>query len=848
MNEPQNISEITQTLQRDVNCLGDENRNTRKRALERLKKETIGRNPGYDPPQLQGVCGFLIKPLLRVFSDPVEKCRELSISLLADFCAQVEDMPTILPLLLPVAVARLGRLEITEPSEEIRLSLVSLLSAIVTRCGVDIGPYLNDMVLILQRTIVDPFPEVKKESCQCTSRLADAIPVAFHQQSESLSKPLFQSMTHQHSKVRLACIKALGSVIRYGTPNPLTDALPLLAQRACDSTPSVRSCLVDVVGNWLLELPDRYSYFHKLLPLLLTALTDELPEIRRKANDIWYKVGRQYEAENEEELKDKIDFVTQREPSPLLEFGRPNLGCRVLVYRNFSKILPALLKDMTDWTTNSRIKSSQLLFVLLGHLEEHTTHHIQSVLSGLYRACQDDERTVLEQATKCAEVIGCYVSPEVWCKLVPPAVRTSAGCRVSGTDQASTVPVGPVQCTSCLHVLVALMKGAKVEVIQPYLEVIVDCLSEPEVGQTEHTPLLRELLLAVGVVTEAAIVLTRDLSFKLFTVTLRAEASNQASALRGEIDRILALLTSRQGHASTQGLYQDHTHQILQQLAEGYTGWSVHSPNCTLFSALLSGAGPVLGGLLGEVLPILTSCLRPDADPEMRLHFITLLIRLLMEASSSMNSQDQFNQFASAVVTDIIIPNCVWKGGRTAAAIRTAAMTSLQALLQSNLLAREQLDSFMSQLMPKVISCLDDDNRSTRLVTSQVLQLLLLTNPPSITVNVLHTLYSDLLKRLDDSSDEIRLSITHTLIAFIRAFPEGYDSTLYRAHLEELYKGLLIHLDDPSPQIQEAIFNVLKEAARLDHPLLTQQLQEVKHKHRSSSYCELLLQFLSSSH
>ncbi len=78
------------------------------------------------------------------------------------FCAQVEDMPTILPLLLPVAVARLGRLEITEPSEEIRLSLVSLLSAIVTRCGVDIGPYLNDMVLILQRTIVDPFPEVKK--------------------------------------------------------------------------------------------------------------------------------------------------------------------------------------------------------------------------------------------------------------------------------------------------------------------------------------------------------------------------------------------------------------------------------------------------------------------------------------------------------------------------------------------------------------------------------------------------------------------------------------------------------------------------------------------------------------
>ncbi len=30
------------------------------------------------------------------------------------------------------------------------------------------------------------------------------------------------------------------------------------------------------------------------------------------------KVGRQYESENEEELKDKIDFMNEREPSPLL--------------------------------------------------------------------------------------------------------------------------------------------------------------------------------------------------------------------------------------------------------------------------------------------------------------------------------------------------------------------------------------------------------------------------------------------------------------------------------------------------------------------------------------------------
>lgn len=73
-----------QRLQRDVNCLADENRATRKRGLERLKKETVVHSPPYTAGQLQAVLNLLIKPLLKSLSDPVEKCRELAISLLAE--------------------------------------------------------------------------------------------------------------------------------------------------------------------------------------------------------------------------------------------------------------------------------------------------------------------------------------------------------------------------------------------------------------------------------------------------------------------------------------------------------------------------------------------------------------------------------------------------------------------------------------------------------------------------------------------------------------------------------------------------------------------------------------------
>lgn len=85
-------------------------------------------------------------------------------------------------------------------------------------------------------------------------------------------------------------------------------------------------------------------------------------------------------------------------------------------------------------------------------------------------------------------------------------------------------------------------------------------------GQTEHISLLRELLLAVKTTIESSAQLDKQLSFKLFTVTLRAEASNQMATLRSEIDRVISLLTSKQGHTSAQGLYHDHAHQILEQL------------------------------------------------------------------------------------------------------------------------------------------------------------------------------------------------------------------------------------------------------------------------------------------
>ena len=82
-----------------------------------------------------------------------------------------------------------------------------------------------------------------------------------------------------------------------------------------DSSPQVRLTLVRVVGEWLLDMPDRsdhsycdclevsatnprYSYWHKTVPLLLVSLSDEVSEVSGLAAAMWSKAGSKWLEEN----------------------------------------------------------------------------------------------------------------------------------------------------------------------------------------------------------------------------------------------------------------------------------------------------------------------------------------------------------------------------------------------------------------------------------------------------------------------------------------------------------------------------------------------------------------------
>jgi dynein assembly factor 5 len=209
-------------MNRNIVLLSDPNKITRQKALQSLcndlKSSLSITDNDDDHPHLPS---NILESVLKIFSDPAEKNRDLALNYVSmyitQYCTDENSIDKALSLLIPAFVQRLGTNDIVEPSEEIRLKSISLLFEICRTYsnGNKLSLYLNEWIIILKRTIIDPYPEVRKLSCELTSKLAEKCHEKFHLMSENLVKPIIETMKHQHAKVRVEAINALGKYFNY---------------------------------------------------------------------------------------------------------------------------------------------------------------------------------------------------------------------------------------------------------------------------------------------------------------------------------------------------------------------------------------------------------------------------------------------------------------------------------------------------------------------------------------------------------------------------------------------------------------------------------------------------------
>ncbi|POM78944.1 Hypothetical protein PHPALM_3461 [Phytophthora palmivora] len=146
-------------------------------------------------------------------------------------------------------------------------------------------------------------------------------------------------------------------------------------------------------------------------------------------------------------------------------------------------------------------------------------------------------------------------------------------------------------------------------------------------------------------------------------------------------------------------------------------------------------------------------------------------------------------------------------------------------------------------MLPVLKSSMDDSDAKTRQLVCLALQYLFVALPGCLGEEPVHQLYAEILKRLDDSNDTVRKAACQTFITFLKAAPkEHFRGTIIDYTLDCLF----VHLDDLEVDIQEAVFDVLKETVSIDAPRLAKKAEENRTRHHSPRYCDQLLALASA--
>jgi hypothetical protein len=413
----------------------------------------------------------------------------------------------------PVAV------KIIESSEEIRFLTCDALSCLLQRsielnnCSI-LHPYFEDIIFFLQVQLRDPLPDLKLLACNALELLAKTkdFEIGMKYYSIALVRALLPLLRHRHAKVRHAALaamhyvmivpdrskrKASGSeaiqdLVGFREDNVLPIAafykpdvsINYLAELVSDASQIVRSELVAFLSSLLLDIDDRFDHCTRLLPYLLDLMTDEVPTVSFAALTVLQGCGKQYEEEHYTEIlekkqygmdttNDRINLEKGSYPTPFTE--RPGLGMRYYVRGNSKRFLLALVNELTNWRAPTRLKSANLLKLIIVLCEEQLTMEASSLLPLLIKALkfarEDNDQVLVTTLLEVFELLGRYLLPELYVFYLLPRLRgDNPELYSSGLDSEMKITI--------LLFLNALLSGSKGKEIIPYLNDIINTITD----------------------------------------------------------------------------------------------------------------------------------------------------------------------------------------------------------------------------------------------------------------------------------------------------------------------------------------------------------------------------------
>lgn len=419
-----------------------------------------------------------------------------------------------------------------EPSEEIRLELCELISCLVSSFVYHgslslLDVYFSDIILALQSHLSDPFPNITIAAAKLLVQIL-RLPqweVGAKYYATAIGRASLPFLRHRNSRVRLVSIslleasicvpdrekvKGAGSeviaeLVGFREENSLPISafykhecginVNILAELVTDNHTNVRFRCCEMISFLICCLPDRYHYQQRLLPYLLSFYNDDDPSIQYQAMAAVENCGQQYEAENPDEIIERRQYGIDGDercnhidslPPPFEQ--RPRIGSRFFVRNNTKRFFNALLSELRNWRPKTRLRSANLLHILVIYCEEHLTMDINNTLFEVVKALQscikedDKESNCLQQVLEdILKSVGRYVDPCTYVRLLLPRINNDVKTRTSFSEGGVDSELFSIVNTKALGCLI--QGSLPRRVLAQYVTILRSLSSQTSIGK-----------------------------------------------------------------------------------------------------------------------------------------------------------------------------------------------------------------------------------------------------------------------------------------------------------------------------------------------------------------------------
>lgn len=818
-----NISQFCVKMSFDLDtkaiCADLESSEHRKRSTTLLKlREQCEQAPeSVSTDAIAGDFDELYLHLLKCYSDRFESVRDCAVLAVSAFLERLPPLDFHLLNVVSTLVERMGQTETVEASEEIRLLYVQQLHLMLRKYAVmgNVGVFREcypQVVKVLIKSIKDDYARVQREGCATLVQLCRVAETHdIRPYTESLAIALYTMLNHRHSSVRISAIEALGRISLHldangeGMRRLISEVSPLLM----DPMPLVRRECGRMGVLMLLELPDRYSYFERILPLVLCCLKDESPEVLDDIRPQWVKCGELYYEENEAELSQQeiCDHQVENYPAGV---SRPTIGCRGLVQRSL-RLLQLIAREVVDWKDNVRLHSLKLLYQFVLHAESSMTAKFFEVYPQIAQACYDTEPAVAAEAKKVADLLGRLLCFQAWVQ----------------------------------HGFDGLERNARESFLRCFYYMFTAALG----GSYDHLQRLCQLLKSTDYSH------TLKPGFQLYilkTLDTVLDKAHNATATAEELRQLYEhiYVTSMKVMAlayavdSEQMELLEHGQAILKRvvqleettLAELHERWFalVLADVENLDAALDENAEPVLmlyglihlGQLRASYLRQLIDKIKlvfEYCSDSAKVRIFSILSIAALNWSDTMRAErEQSTQLLSTFITEIVEPHLIWRAGASGEAMRSMAMATLCAVAQS---AQQEARELLPSLAKHMPSLLEDRNVTTRHYAIKAM-----CHFQGMSVEELKPLAYAVVQRMDDPSSGIRVIAANVVGTLRPVFMDEketgtkvtkeqaeYERDVWEAFIKRAMDLLLLYHESPEKEMQVAAQKTLIELAKR-HP------------------------------